>query len=1054
MKRRLVLLMTCLFCSIGLALAQNKRISGTVVDSNGDPVTGATVVVKGTTVGVSTDVDGKYSISVPQNGKTLVISLIGSKNKEVTVGDNLKIVLESDNKSLDEVVVTALGMKRSQKSIGYAVTTIKSDDITATGNRSALNALQGKIAGVEFSSASGAPGASTRVILRGYTSLSGSNQPLYIIDGVPMDNSVVNSTSLNGSFDFGNRANDINPNDIESISVLKGGQAAALYGSRANAGAIIITTKNGSKAGNKAKIEFVSTTTFDRVLKLPKFQNEFGQGWYNRTTATTGDLQENGSWGPKFDGEIRKWGFEVDNQQQIKPYSALKDNVKDFFDTGVSLNNNLTISSGNDNQSFYLSLGNISQNGIMPTDADKITRNNVALKGSTKFLKIFTVDASISYVNKNSKFVLAGQQNAALDAVWQTPRDISLVDLKDYNNKFNNIENYYNAYSTNPYYFLNNVGTEFKEDRAFGNVNLDMKITNWLSASFRVGGDASNSTAKQWTPIIDRKRYNYENTPGFVGEYAYKASQFNTDVVLKANTKFGEDFSFDALIGHNFNERRNRSLGAEVTGLDIPNFYSLSNSFSTPNVFASNTHRRLVGVYSQVDLGYKDFLFINLTARNDWSSTLPINNNSFFYPGVGVGFVFSDLLKKSDAITYGKLRASVAQTGKDADPYLVYEKLIHTTYTDGYRDLNFPRGGVNGFTVSNTYGNEKLKPEIGTNSELGLEMKFFQNRLGFDLTGYKNVTKDLIWTAARPATSGFTTQTMNLGQITNKGIEISLYGTPVKTKDIEWEIFGNFSKNKNTLDELNPDISAVDNVVSIGGTSSIPFVIKPGEDIGLYQGVVPKTDGLGRVVVDNQGLPVFKDTKEILGSSQHKFRMGGGTALTYRNFKLRGNFEYRYGGLYYSRTAEILYFTGNAIQTTYNDRQPFVIPNSVQEVNGQYVENTTPIAGYLNTLSKYYNQSYMAGKGAKTYLIDRTFFKLREVSLSYTIPTSLLNRTKVIKNASVSLVGTNLFIWTPSSNTFSDPEQTTFGNDLASSYGDYGATPTTRSIGFNIKLGF
>lgn len=1042
--------------SISLVSAQTKTVSGTVVSAeDGQPIIGASVVVDGTTTGVATNADGRFSFSVPQSTKTIKVSYVGMKAQEISVGTNLLIELQSDSKVFDEVVVTALGIKRSQKSVGYAVTTVNSEDINGNGGSSAMTALQGKVAGVEITSASGSPGASTRVILRGYSSLTGSNQPLYVIDGVPMDNSVINSSSLNGSFDFGNGANSINPNDIENITILRGGQAAALYGSRANSGVILITTKNGSKSGNKARVEFVSTLTLDRALKLPTFQNEFGQGWYNRTTETTGDLQENGSWGPVFDGQIRKWGFVVDNQQQIKPYVAQKDNVKDFFDTGVSTNNNLTISNGNEDQSYFLSLGNITQNGIMPTDADKIVRNNISLKGATKFLKIFKAEASMSYVNKDSRFVIAGQQNSALDAVWQTPRDMSIVDFKDYNNKFNNIENYFTAYATNPYYFLNNVGTKYKEDRVFGNVNLDITISKWLTASFIFGGDVNNSTLKTWVPIIDRQRYSYDNNVGSVGEYAFNRTQINTDFILKFNKNLGEDVSLSALVGHNFNERTGRSMGAEVTGLDIPNFYNLSNSSATPSVYATLSDRRLVGLYAQADIGYKNFLYLNLTARNDWSSTLPVSSRSYFYPGTGLGFVFSELMKNKGILDYGKLRASVAKTGKDADPYQIYEVLLQTSYSDGYRTLDFPlSGGINGFTVSNTIGNANLQPEIGTNMEVGLELKMLQNRLGLDLSLYKSIIKDLIWAASLPSTSGFTTQTMNLGQISNKGIEIVINAVPVKTKDFEWEVFVNYSKNKNILDELNPNISAEDNIVSIGGTSSVPFVIKPGEEIGLYQGNVVKTDGNGHVVVDNQGLPVFEDKKQIIGSSQHKYRLGGGTSLTFGNFKFKTTFDYRVGGLYYSRTAEILYFTGNALQTTYNDRQPFIIPNSVQEVNGSYVENTTPIAGYLNTMNKYYNQTYNAGLGAKAYLLDRTFFKIREMSLSYDIPKKALTKTKYIKTAMVSVVGSNLFIWTPYTNTFSDPEQTTFGNDLASSFGDFGATPTTRSFGFNIKLGF
>jgi TonB-dependent SusC/RagA subfamily outer membrane receptor len=308
--------------------------------------------------------------------------------------------------------------------------------------------------------------------MRGFSSLGGSNQPLYIIDGVPMSNGQVGSNDINGGFDFGNRANDINPDDIESMTILQGGSATALYGSRASSGVILITTKNGSKAGNKAKVEISSTTTFDSPLRLPYFQNEFGQGWYDRGGGLA-DLQENGSWGPRFDGKIRKWGFVVDNQQQIKPYKALPTNIQDFFETGKNFNNTIAISNGDDNKSYYLSFGNVTSDGIYPTNADSYERNNLSLRGSSKFLKLFTASGSLNYVRKNSKFVATGQDQAALDGLWQTPRDISIVDLRDYNNKFNNLDNYFTIYAQNPYYILGEHGDKFQEDRMFGNVSLD-----------------------------------------------------------------------------------------------------------------------------------------------------------------------------------------------------------------------------------------------------------------------------------------------------------------------------------------------------------------------------------------------------------------------------------------------------------------------------------------------------------------------------------------------------------------------------------------------------
>jgi len=957
------------------------------------------------------------------------------------------IKLKSNLREIEEVVITGMGIKRSSKALGYSATSVTSSDVTTTGNRSALNALQGKVAGVEITSASGAPGSSTRVVMRGFSSLGSGNQPLYVIDGVPVNNSQIGETDINGGFDFGNRANDINPDDIESMTILQGGSGTALYGSRASAGVILITTKNGSKAGNKAKVDISSTTTFESPLRLPVMQNDFGQGWYGRGSA---DLRENGSWGPRFDGKDRIWGFVVDNQQKVKPYVAMEDNVKDYFDTGVSTNNTIAISNGDENKSFYLSYGNVTSDGIMPTDADSYQRNNISLRGSSKFLNIFTGSASLNYVRKDTKAVETGQEQTALDGIWQTPRDISIIGQRDYTNKFNNVDNYYSAFSQNPYYVLNEHGNKFEDNRVFGNIGLDANIFSWLSANFKIGTDVSNSKLKVWRAITDRSNFNYNDEVGRVQEFSYYNSELNTDFMLNIKKDFSEDLTFSAVLGHNFNQRDRRNLSAKVEGLDIPFFYNLSNSSTTPSVSEAVSQRRLVGVYGSFDFGYKDFLYLNVAARNDWSSTLPASNRSYFYPGTSLSFVFSELMKDQDILSYGKVRAGIARTGKDADPYQIYATLVQTALTDGYTEHNFPvAGSVNGFSVDNLIGNDKLQPEISTDKEFGLNLKFLQDRIGLDFTAYNKTVTNLIWTSSIPFTTGFTAQTQNLGKITNNGIEITLSLVPVRTKDFEWQVYANFSKNKNMLVELTEGLDQID----LGGTSSVNYVGRPGFELGLFEGIVPATDPLGRVIVDNQGLTVFKDEREILGNSQNKYRIGGGTTMTYKNFTLNATVDYRNGGLMYSRTAEMMYFTGNAPQTTYNDRQPFIIENSVQLIDDVYVENTTPVAGFTNNLNSLYDQSYCAGIGGAYSLVDKTFFKLREVSLSYSVPQTILRNT-VINRVELALVGNNLLLWTPDSNLFNDPEQTTFGNEMEANFGDYGTTPTTRSIGFNVKLGF
>jgi len=1057
MKKKVVILLSCLlYLSVGLAIAQDKRVSGTVFDETGDPVIGASVLAKGTTIGTATSIEGAFSISVPTQVNTLIISYLGYKTIEVAAGTNLRVTLSPEERVLNEVVVSALGITREKRALGFSATTVTSEDINATGNRSAMNALQGKVPGVEINSASGSPGASTQVVLRGISTLggSGSIQPLYVVDGVPVSNGVMNDDDLNGGYDFGNRANDINPNDIESMTILKGAAATALYGSRAAGGVIMITTKTGSKSGGKAKVEITSTTSFENPLKLPTFQNEFGQGWYDGDLAS--NLMENGSWGPRFagNGQVRPWGFVVDNQQQIKPYVAMKNNVRDFFDTGVTTNNNISISNGDGEKNFYISYGNIMSDGIMPSKSDSYNRNNIAVKGSTKFLKILSASGALNYVRKDSRFVITGQDQSVLDAIWQTPRDINIVDLKDYKNKFNNVENYYTVYSQNPYYVLNEHGTRYGEDRIYGNASLDAQILPWLKATFRAGGDFANSTLKMWRAITINS-WGYNDEKGLVYEGGWRTSEINTDFMLDIHKNFDFGLTVDAVLGHNFNQRDARAQYAMVKVLDIPMYYNLSNSSSVPSIYEAISKRRLVGAYASVDLGYKNMLYLNMTARNDWSSTLPLKNKSFFYPGASLSFIFTELLPKNNILTFGKLRAGIAQTGKDADPYMVYPYFIQPNIdngaiSDGYMTQTFPlTGGINGFTLSNLIGNDKLKPELSTEKELGFDLRFLKNRIGLDMAVYNKSTTNLIWQAPIAASTGYTAQTMNLGKITNDGVELSANFVPVETRDFKWEVNVNYTKNNNKLVSLTEGLDQI----SISGTSSLTLVSRPGYSIGLFYATVPDKDPNGNPIVNAQGLPLFKSEKQIVGSMQNKYRIGGGTTLTYKGLSLRATVDYRNGGLMYSRDAEILYFTGNTPYTTYNDRQPFIIPNSVQKVGDTYVENTTPIAGFANNMNLYYNQQFNAGIGGAYALISKTFFKLRELSISYSLPKSILRKT-FIGGVDIALVGTNLFIWTPDSNLFGDPEATTFGNELGAGYGNYGATPSTRSLGFNLKLSF
>ncbi|MFY0600210.1 MAG: SusC/RagA family TonB-linked outer membrane protein [Cyclobacteriaceae bacterium] len=1067
-------LLTMFLTSIMLgAFAQERQITGRVTDDKGEPVPGANVILKGTTVGTTSDLDGNYRLSVPDEAETLVFSFIGMSTKEVSIGSRaiIDLAMTADVQQLAEVVVTALGIERDSKRLGYATTTLKSDELTKTRSISPLNALQGKVAGVNITQGSGQPGSSTNVILRGMSSLGSNNQPLYVVDGVPVNNTQlttntvfsngdfvggIGSQSLNGGSDFGNRANDINPNDIASVTILKSASATALYGSRAANGAIIITTKKGKRTidGKRFQVDISSSTVFQSVLRLPHFQNEYGQGFFGTT-----DPIEQTSWGPKFDGVVRPWGQTINNSQLIKPYSALPDNVEDFFTIGKTFTNNVALSGGTENSTFYMSLSNTNANGIIPTDADRYNRNTLSFRASSKLTDKLTSGFSVNYVKKESSYVSTGQNSATYDELLQTPRDIPVVEAKDFNDPFFNLDNYYSFYSVNPYFVLKNNGNEFNEDRVYGNINIDYQLSDKLGFSWRVGGDASNSQLSSWRAILQPTPGSpndgiSSSDPGAVSESAFHNFEVNSDLMANFATPINGDFDFGALVGFNVNMQRSDANYASVAGLDIPGFYQISNSSAQPSVTQSTVERNIAGLYAQVDFDFRDYVFLTLGARNDWSSTLPKDNRSFFYPSINTSFVFTEALGISNNIlSYGKVRAGWAQAGNDAKPYSILPVFVPGGVSDGFRSLTFPLPGstqVNGFEVSNIIGSPDLQPEITTEIEVGFELGLLDRRLNFDVSFYDKTIKDLIWNATLPRSTGYTAQTVNLGEITNRGVELLITATPVQVGNFRWDVSVNYTKNNNKLVSLTDGLDEI-TLGGLGG-NGVNLIARPGEPVGLLNARGAKTTDDGRIIVGSDGKPVYGE-REVMGAAAHDWTGGASTSLSFKGFTLSGTLDVRKGGLFYSRSASLTQFAGTSVATTFNDRRPFVVPNSVQEVvdgdNTTYVENNTPIT--QDILYSYWSDG--ADKKDESHVLTRSFTKLRELSLSYDLPSNIVGKTP-FKQVRIAVIGRNLFLWTPSSNRYADPESTTFndGQGLSGSFGEYGATPSTRNYGFNIDI--
>ena len=1062
MEKRLKMLLMSLFLFVGGAFAQTT-VKGTVVSQeDGQPILGASIIIEGTSQGTVTDGEGKFSITMPQGKTKIRVSYIGMETQAVTARNGMVVRLGLDATSIDEIVVTAMGVKRSAKAIGYSAASLDGDKISEMRNNDMMSGLAGKVAGVSISTTSSDPGASNSVIIRGISSLNGNNQPLYVIDGVPMNNSAVfTDDGLNKGYDFGNGANAVNPDDIENMTILKGAAATALYGSRAANGVIMITTKSGKKQEKGIGLEYNGGIQWESVLRLPQMQNDFGMGWYGNKT-----YDENGSWGPKFDGSTLRYGSIYENSQKLKSYVPIKNNMEDFFDTGFRYNNSVSLSNATDNTTYYVSLSQIHDDGIIPTDADSYTKYTFSANASQK-VKDLTITTALNYAYQKNTFVTTGQGGGSMyNAVMQTPRDISIAELEDMSDPFNTPGYYYTPYGiTNPYYILNNYENKYENERFYGKLQLDYDFLKYFRATYRFGLDTQTGHRHVGIPNLEKlfaDTYNATSSTiagstGSVTEQTTRRREINHDLFVTFDMPI-EDFNINAVAGFNGNERRYSNLYGYVENLTIPTFYNLSNSSERPEVNTEDTwKRRYYGIYGQAEVAWKNMVYLTMTARNDWSSTLPKGNRSFFYPGITASWIFSEVLKeKAPWLSFGKVRAAWGKTGNDADVYMtnsVYAQA--TSSSSGWVDSKFPfsKTGTNAYTAGNILGSLDLSPEMTTEFEVGLNMAFLQNRISFDVSYYDRKSDKQIFSLNMDPASGYTAMNTNLGKVGNKGIEALVTVVPVRTKDFEWALTWNFTKNKNKVISLPEELGGEINISPMSG--DVALYIIEGEELGVFKAYRTKTDAEGHTIVGPTGTPLQTDDLEKVGTMNHDYQMGIGTTFKYKGISLGVDFDIRKGGLMYSRTADITYFTGNAMQTAYNDRNPFVVPNSVVQEgvdaagNPVYVENSIAL-----TPTQIYNYWEAGGPtSSEAFLVDKSYVKLRSVILSWDLPKAWLAKTP-LQGAKISFFGNNLFLWTPSSNTFIDPELTTFGNDLDGNFGEYSANPSCRKFGFNVNVKF
>jgi len=1035
---------------VQLTFAQEMTISGTVVDETNMPLPGATVQIKGTTTGASTDIDGKYTIEA-NTGDTLMFSYVGYADNSavISTSNTINISLLPDS-SLDEIVVTALGIRKEKASLGSTTTTIKSEELTEAAQTNVSDALKGKVAGVVISSASTNPGASSGVIIRGFSSLSGSNQALYVVDGIPVENESNFSNSLNGAYDFGNGANDINPDDIESITVLKGASGTALYGSRGINGVIIITTKKGKR--NELNVDVSSSATFSEVLRTPNYQNKFGQGWDGAHF-----LNENGSWGPAFDNSLIVWGNTVDNSQKIKRYAFQEDQLENFFDTGVSFSNSVAVSGGNDTTVARMSYNNTNSDGIYPTRADSNERNILSASFQTKADKL-TFGANLNYVNTTGKAVSTGQGITVMNNLMQIPTDIDITEFSNYTtDPFNNVSNYYTNFGvTNPYFTLNENGSTYNKERFYGSFNLKYDLNSWSNLSYRLGIDQSTNVIKIWTAIIDADpgSPNDGSTTEERGSYSEGVNtlkQINHDLFYNINISLTENLSIDSNFGANYNDRSEYSTSSAISSLDIPGYYSLANS-ADPTITASAIEKqRSYSIFNGTTFNYKDMLYLNTSIRNDWYSTLPKETRSLLYGGVNASWIFTKTFPSiKNIVSNGKLRIGYGTSGGEPPAYRVNSVNVPGNIDNqGFRNLTFPVANFNAFEVGNRAENLDLKPETKKEFEIGTELSFLKNRVKVDFTYYNQEVENQLSPLNLAASSGYTTQFANIGTITNKGIEALINLGVFKKKDgFNWDIAVNYSKNESLLKELDPRIEQIE----LTGVGTISLLLQEGQPIGLIEGSVPLKDPNGNIVVDNNGVPIASPNTETYGDTEYDYTLGVTNKFRYKNLSLGFSFDFRKGGLMFSRTASITRFTGNSVTTTINNRQPYIIPGSVQQVpDGSggltYAANTTAID------SEHWDDYYRATANERDNVIDKSYVKLREVTLGYNFSDKAISKLP-FDQLSFTLVGRNLLLFTPESNQYIDPETSTFGTDLRGQFGEFSATPSTRSVGLNLKASF
>ncbi len=1050
MRRSLLLLV--LFAGFVTHLWAQKTVTGTVTDDNGSALSGVSVIIQGTTTGVFTGADGDFSLDVPDGG-ALTFSYLGYASQTIEVGDrsSLNVSLVSDNLTLDEVVVTAFGVERNKRALQYSVQEVEGESFTEARELNVANALAGKVAGVNVSNLSTGPAGSSRVIIRGNVSLSGNNQPLYIVDGIPIDNSSFGGAGLWGGYDGGDGTSSINPDDIETISVLKGANAAALYGSRASNGVILITTKSG-KAGKGIGVEFNSNFVFEEVINHFDYQDQFGQGRdglapvdqdeaWNLGNASNWGARLDGSLVPQFDGVARPYTYQAD------------ENVKRFFETGYTWTNTVGLSGGSEDHRVRLNLSNLENETVLPNSGYK--RRNMSLSYNGQFSDKLTVTSKILYSNEdtNNRPRIADSPGNSVNALFSLPHNYNVDDLKGDPDKpgavpvgVQTIDNKMageelqisnNLWNANPWWAAHQFDIDDETDRVIASNVIRYDITDFLYIQGRAGMDWFTRRERVLTPFGT----GYSRRGG-LNEREIRVREINLEGILGFSDSYG-DISVDAFVGGNEMRRKSETLSLNGNNFNIPFFHQVSN-LANQSFGYGIAEEGINSIFGSVNLGYKNYLYLTGTVRNDWFSTLDPDNNSILYPSVGGSFVFSELLGlNSGALTYGKVRASWAQVGGDTDPY----RLL-LTYSLGQGHLGQPNASIRESSIPNAL----LQPLTSTEFEVGLELRFLNNRLGVDLTYYNQNTTDDILNASISETSGFNTTTVNIGEMKNQGLELLLTARPIQTQDFTWDITVNGSINDNEVVALSEGLDEIRNSGNFGEPRTrAAFIFNiVGQPFSTIKGFPQQMINGQPVFNPDNGQPVRSSETIIIGNGVHKYNGGITNAFNWKGIYADILVDFKAGGEIYSGTNSRLVSSGFHKMTV----EPFTDMGIV--ANGRESVTVTGVNPDGESFTKSLEADEIQGfYGAYASLADRfvydaSFIKLRQVSLGYSLPRALLEDTP-FNTVRLSFVARNLALLLSNIDNV-DPESA-YNNSNAQGL-DYFSFPQTRTYGFNLKVDF